>query len=272
MDITSKLLNDWANGARNSFLESSIDPSVSVKEIVEDNDLNYKQAQRLCEATNLSIKRALRKSEGPDDVQFPLASIGEVWGSTQNDGMGEVSKEASHRPDSFLEKYASHFFDRHEVKKETNQELTLEKLAMVVEGLIQRTRQARRKVSLGEHEFEKVANEILGYIKDEARATGSVSEGYTVVSSLLPKHAELIDRLYKFAQSTLEVDIVGIPDPEMIKNASWVPNPDSQIVQLFTKYAGLYHEVQGARKDFAQCKTARDQTEDKLRLMILGGE
>ena len=272
MDITTNLLNDWANRVRDFYLKDSVDPSERVRTIVEENDLNYKQAQRLCEATNLSIKRALRKSTGPDDVQFPLASITEVINT--NDGIGEVEKEASLRPESFLDKYAKYFYEGRNFKKEASLALTCDKLAMVVESLDRRTKRAHRDVSLGEHEFKKIANRILDYIKDEARATGSVDESYTVLSRLMPKHAELIDGLYKFAQRVLEVDMMGvnIKETELMKNANWVPNPDSGIAKLFEKYADFHQQVQQARTRYAGCQKAGRDAEAQLRQMILNGE
>ena len=200
MDITTNLLNGWANKARDNYVRDAIVPSESVKGIVEDNDLNYKQAQRLCEATNLAIKASLRGSKGPDNVQFPLASIVDVMDRNINDEVGEVEKDASLRQESFLDKYAEYFCTQRGDGKEKSLVLTCDKLAMVIESLDKRTKVARKDVSLGEYEFKKTAESILGYIKDEARAVGSVNESYTVISKMMPKYAGLIDRLYKFAQ------------------------------------------------------------------------
>lgn len=273
MDITTKLLNDWADGVRNSYLNDTINPTDSIKKIVAEKGLNRKQAQRLCEASNVSIKRALRNSSGPDDVQFPLASIMEVWEDNSNDGAGEVSKEASLRPESFLEKFAEYFYDSRSPKKEGSLDLTCDKLAMVAESLSQRARKARREASVSEYEFKKVANDILDYITDEARATGSVDESYTSVSTLMPKYAALIDRFYKFAQKNLEVDLVGIHVAEagINKVASQAPNPNSEIAQLFGKYASLYDRVQQARSHYSGCLEAKRDTEAQLRKMILAG-
>lgn len=274
MDITTNLLNGWSNQARDDYINDAIPPSDSVKEIVESNDLNYKQAQRLCEATNLSIKAALRGSKGPDNVQFPLASITNVMDRNINNEVGEVEKDASLRQETFLDKYAEYFYTGRRPEKEEKLVLTCDKLAMVIESLDKRTKAARKDVSLGEHGFRKTAEDILGYIKDEARATGSVNESYTSVSKMMPKHAELIDRLYKFAQQVLEIDLlgVGIQKTEFIKNAGWVPNPDSEIVELFEKYAELYQNVQQARTRYAGCLKAKRGAESQLRQMILNGE
>jgi len=274
MDLTTNILNRWADQARDDYVTDGITPSESVKEIVENNDLNYKQAQRLCEATNLSIKSALRKAKGPDHVQFPLAAINEVMDRNINDEVGEVEKDASLRQESFLDKYAEYFYTERRSKEEEELVLTCDKLAMVIESLDKRTKAARRDVNLGKYEFNKIAENVLGYIKDEARATGSVNESYTALSRSMPKHAELIDRLYKFAQQVLEIDLIGrhVEETELMKNANWIPNPDSEIVELFGKYAELYHGVQQARTRYARNLKAKQGAESQLRQMILSGE
>jgi hypothetical protein len=274
MEITTSLLNSWAKQVRDAYLNDSVEPSASVKAIAEEKDLNHKQTQRLCEASNITLKRALRKPEGPDDVQFPLASIADISGSI-DDGIDEVEKQASlQREPSFLEKYAEQFFAGHASGEETKVNLTCDKLAMVVEALQRKTIEARKKAHLDEREFEKVANQILNYLADEARATGCVDQSYTALSELMPKHAELIDRLYKFANKVLEVDLMGVyrQPPTLQKNAGWTPNPESEIAKLFEKYASLYADVQDARAEHANLKSYQEHAEDQLRKMIIDGE
>jgi len=274
MDLTTNILNRWANQARDNYINDGMTPNESVKDIIEDNDLNYKQAQRLCEATNLSIKSALREAKGPDHVQFPLAAINEVMDRNINNEVGEVEKDASLRQESFLDKYAEYFYTERRSKKEEELVLTCDKIAMLIESLDKRTGEARRAVNLGKHEFNKVAESILGYIKDEARATGSVNESYATLSRVMPKHAGLIDRLYKFAQQVLEIDLIGrhIEETELAKNANWIPNPNSEIVKLFEKYAELHQNVQQARTRYAKNFKAKQEAESQLRQMILSEE
>jgi len=273
MEITTSLLNGWASKVRDSYINDSVDPSESVKAIVEEKDLNYKQSQRLCEASNISIKKALRKSEGPDDVQFPLASIAVVAGDI-DDGTGEVEKQASLQLEpSFLEKYAQQFFSGHASKKEARINLTCDKLAMVVEELRRKTAEARKKVHIGEREFEKAANRILDYLTDEARANGSVDESYTALSQLMPKHAALIDQLYHFADKNLEVNLNGVyKKPPSIQKEAGMPNPASEIVRLFEKYASVYQQVQDDRVSHVNLRKYQAKAEGQLREMILSGE
>jgi hypothetical protein len=90
----------------------------------------------------------------------------------------------------------------------------------------------------------------------------------------MPKHAELIDRLYKFANKVLEVDLMGVyrQPPTLQKNAGWTPNPESEIAKLFEKYASLYADVQDARAEHANLKSYQEHAEDQLRKMIIDGE
>lgn len=271
MDITTSILKDWASEAKEAFVEKSVEPSVSVKSIMEENDLNREQTKRLCEATNLEIKRALRKPKGPDDVQFPLASIDEVMtGSTDGEEMKEASLDAGA---SYFEKCASEFYSARSSRKESNVVMDGEKLAMVVESLGLKESQARRATTMKVKEFEKIARNIIDYLTDEARATGSVDESYTVVSSCMKKRASLVDRFYKYADKVIEVDLYGmtIKKANVIENPDWIPNAQSEIVGLFNKYASAYDAVTKARSTHEGISRAKQNAGSRLRQMILDG-
>jgi len=267
MNIDTSLLNKWAGRVKDEYINDKTDPTDEVREIVEENDLNYKQAQRLCEASNLAIKRELRSSSGPDDVQFPLASISDVFDGPV-DRTEEVDKEASLRPDSLLDRYSEYFLSEYgTMEKEAELRLTCDKLAMVIEKMEQKALFARRKVTANERAFEKVAHQMLDYLDTEARATGSVNESYTAISAVLPQYKNLTDRFYKYAQQTLVVDLMG--SVELEKHANRVANRESQIVQLFEKYASCFDDVHQSRVSFAMVNNAKKKAEAQLRDMIL---
>lgn len=267
MNIDTSLLNKWSDRVKDEYINSQIDPTDEVRDIVEENDLNYKQAQRLCEASNLAIKRELRNSSGPDDVQFPLVSIKDVFDGPA-DGIDEVDKEASLRPESFLDRYSEYFLSEYgTMKKEAELTITCDKLATVIEKMEQKAMFTRRDVTASERAFEKVAHQMLDYLDTEARAMGSVNESYTAVSMVLPQHKGLTDRFYKYAQQTLAVDLIG--NVEIEKRANRVVNKESEIVKLFEKYASCYDAVHKSRVKFTTVNEAKKKAEAQLRNMIL---
>lgn len=73
MDLEQYTLDSLARKALSIYLESGEHPNNIVIEIASNNNLNPEQTRRLCEATNVTIKKHKTYEENDPQAEFPLA-------------------------------------------------------------------------------------------------------------------------------------------------------------------------------------------------------
>ena len=272
MNINSSLLNEWAEAVREAYMVNDIHPNDMVEEIAEANDLNIEQIKRLCESSNLTIKRALKKGK-VDDVSFPLASFQTVLDNLQPEAEVTEMKEASLIPDTPLKQFYRHILTgKGGMKKEAAApELNESILAEMVEHTRQQHMKARREVTLQKHVTEKLASRIVDYIADDFRKNFNANSSYTVAREYADP--ELVDKMYKLAHKLIVEDHeYEYPEPELMKLGSRLPNPDSEIVKLFDMYGEAITKLAELNKVASAIKISECEVDQKLRKFLIGDE
>jgi hypothetical protein len=271
MDINTQILNDWADEVGKAFLDNQINPSESVTSIVQENDLNIEQTKRLCEASNLSIKRTL-KSTKIDDVSFPLASHEEVLGMVQpNVDETPYAKEGSLKPDSAFRQFCRYAFFEHGFDKTASAfEMGVDHYIAVSEDAGRKSRVMRRDLTGQRGMVQKISSRIMNYLQDEARATKNLNGSFTAVCQHID--TGFAEDYYKKAHKLItESHVYAYPGPEIHKLAGRVSNPTSEIVVLFRKYAKEIEKMENMQAQCERMDGFRKKADQKISKLVMSG-
>lgn len=276
MNMTSGSLNEWAEAVREAYIVNGMHPSDMVEEIARANGLNPDQIKRLCESSNMSIKNHMRKGK-VDDVMFPLASSHEVIARLQpgeEDEMQEMETNASLAPVSRLREFTRSYLtgaSRGIVKKAAYEGDPVKAAATMMNELTKRANDRRHELYLAKRETEKVAQQIVDYLSDEARLDRNVNASFTAVKMCLPDNPT-VDPMYKNAHKLICEGLrYPYPEPQMIKAANRTPNPESTIVGLFSKYAALMSDMNAKQKSYDSIEKQKTEAAVTLRELIARG-
>lgn len=271
MDINTQILNDWADEVNKAFLDNQIDPSESVTAIVQKNDLNIEQTKRLCEASNLSIKRTLKTTK-VDDVSFPLASHEKVLGMVQpNVDEPDYAKEGSLKPDSAFKQFCRYAFLEYGLEKTASAfEMGVDHYIAVSEDAGRKSRTIRRELTGQRGTVRKLASRIMNYLQDEARATKNLNGSFTAVCQHID--TGFAEDFYKKAHKLItESHVYAYPAPEIHKIAGRVANPTSEIVVLFRKYAREIEKMDDLQSQFDKMDGFRKKADKHISKLVMSG-
>lgn len=189
MEMTREYLARRANEVRDAFIKTQEDPAVLVVNIAREDGLNGEQVRRLCEASNVAIKRYLTFELKDPQATFPVVDwriVMEQLGLPQTsfgyidpdddtamkaagfDVVGDVLKVACEN--NAMQKHAARC-----AVAATRQE-QMKRLGLL--------KQAREQLLHKECELGAAADQsvraIWNQLRDDAIKTGSINEAYTI--------------------------------------------------------------------------------------------
>lgn len=274
MNMTPRSLSDLAEAVREAYTVNEMHPTDMVEELARAHDLNPEQVKRLCEASNMAIKNYMKKGK-VDDIAFPLASSHEVLARLQpgeEEDPLETNVTASLAPESRIREFARFYLSgkgKPMVKTAAYRGDPVKSCAAVLSELTKRANAKRLELSKIKGDTAKVASRIIDYLSDEARTKRSLNQSYTAVKECLPDN-EAVEPMYKTAHKMICEGLhYPYPEPELVKLAGRIPNPGSNIVVMFEKYASLLTEMISSEAALREVEAHRDAATADLRDMIV---
>jgi len=276
MEISISSIRNWAESVREGYLVNGMEPNDMVEEIARANDLNPKQVDRLCQASNLAIKAAKRSGK-VDDVMFPLADSREVIARLQPDSDWEEpmegAKMASLAPESRASEFSRYFLTEHGrtgmSKVAGLNEPSARAHSAVLKEIDKRYSVKRRDLTTTKSAAAGMFNAIMDYLGDEAKVARSLNGSYTAAKMVLGD-SDVVDDLYKIAHKMICTGhVFPYPEPEMVKTAGRVANPNSRIITYITKYASLLSEIERKEADLKAIDEERKTASRRFKEVML---
>lgn len=267
MNFSTQTLNDLANTVKEAYLVNGVPPSEAVADVAETHDLNIEQTKRLCEASNIAIKRALKQGK-VDDVSFPVASPEEVFEMLQPVETVESIKEGSVYADGPFGEFCRYYLTRGAGMEKNASPKTIDQDTHVVVAEHARNNLLKlgREITNEKAVAEKIASRIVNYLADEMRDRDNINRSYSAVRQCVD--TELVDSMYKHAYSLIQESIPMLyPEPRLEKLATPV-NEESTIVSLFRKYAEQMKKVEEMQKKAERFRKIKIYHERRFREMI----
>jgi len=186
MELDQYTLDTLAKKALGIFLEQGKHPNDIVVSLAQKNDLNDEQARRLCESTNVAIKRYKTHEEHDPQAEFPLAdwkTVVQELVDGSSEELGEImgEKTASLGSDDW-ELFEELMGDNNISlgKEASGPERTTKDIISVIEMLKQARDEAAKFKLQSEIAKSAAADTMLRYLREEAIKDQNINQAYSI--------------------------------------------------------------------------------------------
>lgn len=273
MDLDQYTLDSLADQAKLRFLETGKHPTDLVTAIAIREDLNDEQARRLCEATNVAIKKHKTHKERDPQAEFPLADWKDVVQqlvdrSVDDEAIGDI----------MTDKTASLQADDWEIFEEIMGDNVLEKKATAPDrereamAVIQMLRYAQNEAA-GFRTRSDVAKEssavkMFKYLRGEAIQNQNINMPYTIalekIGSRDHTSHDQVEAFFDLAREFLERDAnIKLAALELVPIHGTI-NPSWSFLRHLSHYLG---EDANAQKFASVEKTLDNQLNELITAM-----
>jgi hypothetical protein len=244
MRFDRQVVESIAKEVLDAYLDG-INPNEKITQLTEMYSYTPSQIRRICESSNVAIKRYLSGKSEDQNFTFPLADAeGIIGGISGGDGeeMELIDKQASYEGDDWewFDDNLGHVL----MEKTADTWVNPGGVAAILIGLDQAINDVRQDLNGKSSDLSKVAMGLDRLIKKSFHEDGNINKIYSIATSLVPEDERItIENLFKQAHNKLEVAIqFPIGDLEQVKLAG-VVNKNSRFAELITEYVDLHKDV-----------------------------
>jgi len=279
MEMTKAYLTQRANEVRDAFISDQRDPAIHVVDIARKDALNGEQVRRLCEASNVAIKRYLTFELKDPQATFPVVDWRKVMDSLglPQTPFGYVDPE----DDTALK--AASFDVIEDITKAAGLNDIMQKHASAESSAAERRdlvhqldvlKRAKAQLQAKECELgceaDKALGSIWGVLRNDAIKTGSINEAYTIALDKVGMRYqmpdaidELFNKLHRSISQTVTSKLAALDVTPVIGAI----NPEWDLVHNLT----VYMASNKGRHKVAQMIQSADRKIDETLATLFGG-